>query len=194
MTPDEVVGIGMQDAGQKWSWPHENQYRTNCSSPWWGDDGLLFVSSQGDVGSRTLRLSRVEGKTKVEEISANKKVKIFHNSALRLGDVVYGSSGSVLLAHDIRTGEILWSEDGYPETNLLLAGRDTAIWLDENGRLGLATLSPEKFTLNASHQLLEKPSWTAPTLVGTRLYLRDMSSIMALELGAPRPAKGSGAR
>lgn len=192
MTPDEVVGIGLQDGAFKWRRHHENQYRINCSSPWWGDDDLLFVSSQGDAGSRTLRLRRVEGKTVVEEIAANRAVKIFHNTALRVGDYVYGTTGTRLLAHNIRSGEIAWVEDGYPEANLLMIGGERVIWLDENGRLGMGTISPRGFSPQAEHPVLEKPAWTPPTLAGSRLYLRDTRRIVALELGAPASAHGGG--
>jgi len=185
MTPDEVVGVGMKDGAFKWRQHHENQYRTNCSSPWWGDDDLLFVSSQGDIGSQTVRLKRVGGKTEVEAIAANKSMKIFHNTALRVGDFVYGSTGADLMAHNIRSGEIVWTEEGFPKANLLLIGKERVIWLDENGRLGLAAISPKGFTVQAEHPILKNPAWTAPTLAGSRLYLRDTSRIVALELGAP---------
>jgi hypothetical protein len=32
-------------------------------------------------------------------------------------------------------------------------------------------------------QLLHKPAWTAPTIVGRTLYVRDTATIMALDLG-----------
>ena len=37
----------------------------------------------------------------MEEIATNKSVKIFHNTAMRVGDYVYGSSGAKLMAHNI---------------------------------------------------------------------------------------------
>jgi outer membrane protein assembly factor BamB len=188
MTPDEVVGVGLKDGAFKWRHHHENQYSTNCSSPWYDDDDLLFVSSQGDAGSRTLRLKRVEGNTEVEEIATTQVVKIFHNTAVRIGDYVYGSTRDKLMAHNIRSGEIAWVEDGYPGANLLMIDKERVIWLDEDGRLGLATMSPQGFSVLAEHPILEKPAWTAPTLAGSRLYLRDKSRIVALELGAPASA------
>jgi hypothetical protein len=71
------------------------------------------------------------------------------------------------------------------KANLLLIGKERVIWLDENGRLGLAAISPKGFTVQAEHEILKNPAWTAPTLAGSRLYLRDTSRIVALELGAP---------
>ena len=69
---------------------------------------------------------------------------------------------------------------------LFSAGRATSsklIILDENGVLAIATATPEKLTIHSQAQLLEHTAWTAPTLIGTRLYIRDRKHIMALDLG-----------
>ena len=53
----------------------------------------------------------------------------------------------------------------------------------QDGRLVLARLSPDGLTELAAADVLDTTAWTAPTLVGTRLYVRDRAQIMALELG-----------
>ncbi len=184
MTSKEIVGVGLADSAVKWRHPHKNQYGNNCTGPWWGDDGLMFVSSQADGGSRTLRLTADGGRVSVEEIARDPSLKIFHNSAVRLGDHLYGASGSFLVAHNVKTGEEAWRVRGFPEANVVVAG-DKALLLDENGTLSLATLAPEQLTVHSQVQFLTRPAWTAPTLAGTRLYLRDKEKIMALELGVP---------
>ncbi len=182
MTSKEIVGVGLADSLVKWRHPHKNQYGNNCAGPWWGEDGLMFVSSQADGGSRTLELAAESGKIRVEEIARDRDLKIFHSSAVRLGDHVYGASGSSLAAHNLKTGEQAWKVRGYPDANLVVAG-GKAILLDENGVLTLATLSPQKLTVHSKVQLLTRPAWTAPTIVGTRLYARDKEKVVALELG-----------
>jgi outer membrane protein assembly factor BamB len=184
MTPTEVVGIGLDSGSVAWRYPHENQYETNCAGPWWGEDDLLFVSSQGEAGSRTLKLTGREGITTVQEVARDKEMKVFHNSLVRLGDWVYAGSHDSLAAYNIRKGETAWKEKGFTEANVLLAD-GKAILLDEEGRLALATLTPEALVLHSSVQLLDKPAWTPPTLVGTRLYLRDKHRLLALDLAAP---------
>ncbi|MCP3978474.1 MAG: PQQ-binding-like beta-propeller repeat protein [bacterium] len=183
MSPDEIVGVRMTDAAVRWRHEHKNQYSNNCSGPWWGDDGLLFVSSQADAGSRTLRLKKKGDEIAVKQVSREAKYKIFHNSAIRLGKHVYGVGASgILIAYDIEAGKILWRERGYPAANMVWAD-GKFILLDENGKLSLAGMSPDGLELHASHEILKKPAWTAPTLVGTRLYARDGERIVALELG-----------
>ena len=46
-----------------------------------------------------------------------------------------------------------------------------------------ATATPEKLEVHAKAKILQKYSWTAPTLVGTRLYVRDDLTLKCLDLG-----------
>ena len=56
--------------------------------------------------------------------------------------------------------------------------------LDEDGTLGLATISPAGLQVTAKASVLDHLAWTPPTLVGTKLYVRDRKTIAALELGS----------
>ena len=56
------------------------------------------------------------------------------------------------------------------------------ILLDEDGVLSLATVSSEKLTIVSKVQLLANRSWTAPALIGTKLFMRDRARIMAVSL------------
>jgi hypothetical protein len=44
-------------------------------------------------------------------------------------------------------------------------------------------MTPAGMKVYAKAEVLNSIAWTVPTLVGTRLYLRDRKTIMALELG-----------
>ena len=55
--------------------------------------------------------------------------------------------------------------------------------LDENGVLALATAAPEGLKVLGKAQVFDGRAWTVPTLVGTRLFLRDRKTIKALDLG-----------
>ena len=56
------------------------------------------------------------------------------------------------------------------------------IVLDEEGDLARVTLSPEGMKVRWRVPLLKAVAWTAPTLVGTKLYVRDRHTIVALDL------------
>jgi hypothetical protein len=47
----------------------------------------------------------------------------------------------------------------------------------------IAHPSTAGFKISATASLLTNLSWSPPTLVGTKLYIRDRKSLMAVELG-----------
>jgi hypothetical protein len=57
------------------------------------------------------------------------------------------------------------------------------ITLDQDGYLMLADPSPKGFKVAAKAKLLTRISWTPPVLVGTKVYLRDRATLMAVDLG-----------
>ena len=54
--------------------------------------------------------------------------------------------------------------------------------LDQDGVLALATPAAEGLKVHSRVQLLERFAWTPPTLAGTRLYVRDRKTLVALDL------------
>jgi hypothetical protein len=171
-----------------WGHPHRTDYGLNISTPVWGEDNLLFLSSAYSGGSRVLHLSRAEGKTRVRHLWFSNRLRVHFGTAIRLGDTVYGSSGdfgpAFLTAVDIKTGKTLWQERGFARAQMVHAnGR--ILLLDEKGVLALASVSPQGLQVHSRVELLSDNAWTPPTLVGTRLYLRDRKTIVALELGRP---------
>jgi len=181
MAKKEVLGISAASGKKLWSHPVTNPYDVHCAGPLWGGNGLLFVVSQKGSGSRTLRLTAEGGEITVEKIAENNKFNVFQSNAIRVGNIVYGADQQILSAIDITSGEILWRERGFPRANLIKAGERWIIQT-EDGELILAELSPEKLEVLSRVELLSKPSWTPPTLVGTVLYLRDKEIMLALDL------------
>lgn len=182
----EVVGLRPASGEVLWSHAHETDYGLNTSTPVWGAENLLFLSSGYNGGSRVLRLTKQEGKTLVEEVWFHRLMRVHFGNCIRIGDRVYGSSGDFgpapLTAIDIRTGRIAWRDRSLGRASILYAdGR--FILLDEDGHLALAQPTPTGLQIQARTQLLSRVAWTAPTLVGKTLYVRDRRQILALDLG-----------
>ena len=182
----EVAGLDPVTGALDWSRPHPADYGVNVAMPVWGDDHLLFVSSAYNGGSRVLKLGREGDRVKVDELWANKRVRIHFGNAVRLGQRVYASNGDFgaapFAAVDVRTGDMLWRDRSVARATLIGAGNRLII-LDEDGNLSLATPGTEGLTIHGRTQVFTGRSWTVPTLVGTKLFLRDRKEIVALELG-----------
>jgi outer membrane protein assembly factor BamB len=183
---DHVVGLSPDSGEMLWSHPHETDYAVNAATPVWADGNVLIVSSAYGTGTRAIRLERSGSETRTQELWSNHRLKVHHGNMLRIGEYVYGSSGDFgpapLTAVHVGTGELAWRDRHFPKANLLRAG-DRVIVLDEDGRLALASLAPEGLTVHSEAQVLTKLAWTVPTLVGSRIYVRDRESIAAFDLG-----------
>lgn len=183
----EVVGVDPGNGDLLWSHAHPVDFGLNTSTPVWGPDNLLFISSGYNGGSRVIKLTRAGNKTTVEELWAHGLMRVHFTNAIRVDDFVYGSSGDFgpapFTAVNVKTGKVQWRNRSFPRASFLFADNRFII-LDEDGNLSLATPTPEGLTMTSKVALLSNNSWTAPSLAGTRLYLRDRKNIMALELGS----------
>ena len=179
---DRIVGLDPNTGTVRWSHPHQRRLDGNISTPVWSDDNLLFMSSAHDGGSRVLEVSRAG----VTELWFNNTMRVYYGTVIRIGDYYYGSSGDVgpafLTAIAARTGEVVWRDRHFARSTLLHADGKLII-LDEDGTLGLATVSHDGLRILAESPVLSGTAWTVPTLVGTTIYLRDRTTIMALDLG-----------
>jgi len=180
-----VAGFDPNSGRVLWSHPHENRGGDITSTLIWGAGNLLFFSGAYQGGSRTLELHQKDGVTSVKELWFHQQMRVHHSNVIRIGDYVYGSNGDfgvhVFMCVNVRTGEIQWRQRDLGRANTLLVG-DRAILLDEDGVLHLASLSPAGYKEVSRFQALENLAWTPPSIAGTRLYLRDRKSIMAIEL------------
>jgi len=182
-----IAGIDPNNGELLWSHPHETSWGLNITTPIWGNDNLLFVSSAYNGGSRVLKLVRgTDGKTSVTEVWAHKRMRVHHATALRIGDYVYGSSGdfgpAFVVAVNVKTGDVIWQDRSFSKANLLYADGKMIV-LDEDGTLALTTVDDKGMKILSQVELMDKLSWTAPTLVGKTLYVRDRKTLVALDLG-----------
>jgi outer membrane protein assembly factor BamB len=179
------VGLDPANGDLLWSHTHKTDWGLNISTPVWGSDNLLFLSSAYSGGSRVLHLMRAGGKTNVRELWFSSRMRVHFGTAIRLGDYVYGSSGdfgpAFLAAVEVKTGRVVWQDRSFARASLVYAD-GKFILLDEDGTLGLVTVSPTGPTVHARASVLSRNAWTAPTLAGTRLFVRDRKTLRAFDL------------
>ncbi len=190
-----MVAMGTHRAGfdaatgeLRWHLELGEDATTTMSTQIWGDDQILFGSSAYADGSRGIKVDKQEdGTFAAEEIWYTRKMRVQHATAVRIGDLVYGSSGdfgpAFLAAVDVHSGELAFRQRGFTKANLLAVG-DKVILLDEDGTLAIGTPSAEGIEIHARAKVLDRLAWTVPTLLGTRLYVRDRHQIKAFELGS----------
>ncbi len=184
---DYVAGFDPSTGELLWRHPHRTDYGLNIATPVWGADNLLFVSSAYSGGSRALRLHLEDAVTRVEEVWFTNRMRLHFGNAIRVGDHMYGANGdfgpSFVTALNMADGSVSWRDRSFAKASFLFADGKLII-LDEDGTLGLATVSPDGMQVLARADAFESRSWTVPTLAGTRLFARDLEEIAAFELGS----------
>lgn len=182
----DVVGLDPADGRRLWSHPHANELGLNISLPLWGPDNGLFVSSAYDGGSRMIRLHRGGQRTTASEAWYNGRMRVHFGNALRIGNLILGSTGdfgpAFIAALDAQTGEEIWRERSFARAHLLDAGGLLVI-VDEDGEIALASATNDGLQVHARAEMLTANAWTPPTLVGRTLYIRDRRDVVALDLG-----------
>lgn len=180
---DAIVGLSAADGSFIWTYPVLNQYENNASNLLWSEP-FLWVATQLDGGTRVLRLTAGDPGTVVEEVWSSNKMSIHFWNAVLVDRHVYasiGSNASILAAIELETGEFEWRERGFEQVNFVVVG-ERAILLDGDGQLALASLRPEGLEIHAQARVFDEATWTVPTVVGTRLFVRDKRRIYAFDL------------
>lgn len=182
---DAIVGIDPTNGAVLWRHPHKTSWGLNISTPVWGPDNLLFVSAAYNNGARMLKLAQAGGKTTVQELWFQNRMRTHIGTVIRLGDFVVGSSGDFgpcpTVGVDVKTGEVLWQNRDFARSTFLYADNKLII-MDEDGNIGLAQPNRQGLNVLAKASVLTNRAWTVPTLVGTTLFVRDRAKMMAFDL------------
>jgi outer membrane protein assembly factor BamB len=183
---DIVAGMDPATGRELWRHPHKTDWGLNITTPVWvAEQHLLLVSSAYGVGTRALELRQSGGKTTVTEKWHSQRMRVHIGTVIPLGQHAYGSSGdfgpAFISAIDLETGQVAWQDRSFARAQLLYADGKMIV-LDEDGVLGLATVSPQGLKVLAKASVLKHLAWTPPTLVGTTLYIRDRQTLSAFDL------------
>jgi outer membrane protein assembly factor BamB len=160
-----------------WSVPFAPQLDIKPASPVFVAPDLVLISASYDVGAKMIRLT-ADGP---EEVWTGRQMRSHFNSAVALDGRVYGFDTATLRCLDAATGESCWAKRGLGKGSLLYADGMFLV-LSERGMLVLVEATPEAYRELASHQVLEGRCWTPPSLSQGRLYLRNHSQLVALDL------------
>ncbi|MGH9347363.1 MAG: PQQ-binding-like beta-propeller repeat protein, partial [Vicinamibacterales bacterium] len=161
----DVAGFDPGTGAVLWSHPHPTSSDSglNISTPVWGEDNVLFVSSSYDGGTRALRLSRKRTGTEVEQLWFHKQMRIAFSTLMAIGDHLYGSSGDlgvgILTAVNRHTGDVVWRDRSFGTASFVYADGKLLL-LDDGGTLGLVTVSPDGLQVHARAKVFDSLSWT----------------------------------
>ena len=189
LAAQQIAGVAPRDGSALWS-------RALATDPgmafrsiplWDVTNQILVFSAAYGYGTTALRITPDRTQAGIELFWRDTKLQSLFGNFVLVGDTVYLSRGfygpSFLTAVDVKTGETKWFTREFAKASFLRADGKLII-LDEDGWLALAKPNSDgSLTILSKARPLSANAWTVPTLAGTRLYLRDRTFIVALDIG-----------
>ncbi len=182
-TNEALVSVAPATGRVYWRYPWKTEGGFNIATPVAFGNYVLISSAYGK-GCALLEVTAEGGTLRAERVYEHNRLRNYFASSVRRGNHVYGLDMTDLVCMDVRTGREEWRQKGhrsFRKGSLLVAGGQLVV-LGEDGTLFLAEATPAGYRQTASWRVSPNKCWTVPALAGGRLYVRDESQLVCLDL------------
>ncbi len=179
-------GLISADAGSGkvlWEVPWETSYDVSAATPLIIDSERFFISTGYGTGAALFKMESAGGKSTPKVLWREKTMKNKMSTSVRIGDHLYGFDEARLAAVSLETGEKRWSHPGF-DRGTVIGAADQLYVLGEECTLALVEASPTGYVERGRKKVLGELCWTVPSLSQGRLFVRDISHIMSLDVSA----------
>jgi len=172
-----LVAVNPATGQPLWRYDWKTDFDLNVATPI-HHDGKVFISSNYGHGGALLK---VRDAAEPEQIYKNLVMQNHYSTSVLHQGNLYGFSNDRLRCQDFETGAMKWDQRGLGRGSVLIADGQL-ILLGDRGDLVLADLSPDAYTERARWKALEGQCWTAPVLANGVLYLRNETTLLAVDM------------
>ena len=183
-----VAGISAEDGSMLWqtdAW----YLRTNVPTPVNAEDGRIFLCAGYNKGSMMLQLTQQEG-TVAAEVRFELDPKTFgsdQQTPIYYEGHIYGVRPDKQLVCMDLSGNILWTSGSQNKYGLgpYIIANGLIYVINDSGLLSLIKATPDAFRLLDQAQVLDgHDCWGPPALVAGRLLVRDLTTMVCLDVSA----------
>jgi len=163
-----------------WRTAWETDWDVNAAAPIF-HDGHLFLTSGYETGSALFKLAPAGDKLSAKEVwRSDVLLSKFQSSILHEGHL-YASDQNALKCVEFMTGKEKWKKPRVRNGTMIFADGHL-ILLTEAGQLQIAKASPEDFKPTLTAEILDGRCWSAPVLLGGRIYARNLERAVCYNL------------
>ncbi len=180
-TGSGLVSVAPSDGKLFWRHGWDTRYDVNAATPVFIPPDKIFISSGYGKGGALLQTQASNGRATVREVWRTRDMANHFSSSVLLNNHLYGFDEGFLTCLDVSTGQTKWQQRGFQKGSLLFADGHLIV-LGEYGNLALVEATPAGYKEKNSVQILKGKCWTMPTLAGGKLYLRNQSEMLCLEV------------
>jgi len=158
-------------------------------------DGYVYGGAYS-IGGGAVRLKSERGGVVAEQVYFERGLPCSMGGSVLVGDYLYGTTGTGLVAAEFTTGKLKWQSEGIGSGSVAYA--DGLLYLHGvNGDVALVEATPEayrekgRFTPPAQPKRnklgpFPEKAWTYPAIANGRLYIRDIGTLWAYDIKASR--------
>jgi outer membrane protein assembly factor BamB len=184
LTNTALVSLCPRNGTTCWRHPWDAAGGFNIATPV-AFGNYVFISSGYGKGCALLEVAtEADGSIRAHPVYEHNRMRNHFASSVRHGDHLYGFDQMDLVCMELRTGKVVWREKCIRtfKKGSLLAADGCLIVLGELGRLSLVSATPAGYQELATCQVSRNKCWTVPALANGKLYVRDESAILCLDL------------
>ena len=179
-TQEHFVGVSLETGALLWSRPFTTPATTTSQTPILHED-MVIENGRGN-GVTAFRVSPGNGGWTTENVWHTDEVGLHMTNGVVNDGVLYGLShlnSGQYFGLDLNTGEVLWtSAPRQAENASIQRSGDTILSLEDDAELVVLAHSRSQFSPVTRYDVADSETWTAPTLSGNRLYIKDISSLV----------------
>ncbi|MGH7456504.1 MAG: PQQ-binding-like beta-propeller repeat protein, partial [bacterium] len=182
-TGTKIVAVSPADGKVLWTHPWRTDSFENVATPIFISNDKLFFSSAHpkEAGSAVLQIKATNGKVNAETVWKNNLMQHHFASSVFYKGFLYGTDRAILKCVDAGTGKGMWKQRGFGEGSLIFADGHLIV-LGTSGNLALVEATPAAYKEKAGAQILNGKCFTAPALANGKLYLRNETEMICLDL------------
>ena len=178
-TQANVIGVALESGELLWRRPFTTEYDTTSQTPVSFGDILLQTGRGG--GITAFRVLREGDAWTTEDVWHTSEVALHMTNGVVADGVLFGLSylnSGQYFGLDLASGEVLWTGNPRQAENAsILRSGNTFLSLQEDAELLVVSASRTGLEVVKSYEVADSVTWTQPTLVGNRLYVKDISTL-----------------
>ena len=178
-THRQFVGVSLETGALLWSRPFTTSSDTTSQTPiLYGD--MVIQLGRGN-GVTAFRVAESGGAWATEDVWHTDEVSLHMVNGVVDGDVLIGLShlnSGQYFGLDLDTGEVLWTSDPRQAEHASIArSGSTILSLEDDAELVVIDHDRTRFNPVQRYEVADSETWTAPTLSGNRLFVKDISTL-----------------
>ncbi len=178
-TQENFVGVSLATGDLLWRRPFTTRSTTTSQTPMIYA-GTVIQAGRGN-GITRFRVVREGDDWATEDLWHTDDVSLHMANGVVIEGVLFGLShlnSGQYFGLDLETGQLLWTSDPRQAQNaaILRSGR-TIFSLEDDAELVIWSFSRTEFTPRRRYEVATSATWAQPTVLGSRLFIKDVNSL-----------------